>query len=504
MCTKGLPNHREVIIQFNDYLPMAGDFVEVRDDAEEGFIFVCKVVEPHIFNPHYADPRLVQEGLRHEIDSRLIVPSEGLYSYRMGLARILRDLRDGKPIFGGYVPKPGSEVHKLEPKHLKSLLGLDGNLRLGWLLRPEGVEFTPRLDTIFREHSVTCGVTRWGKSYANAVLMEEAVKAGKTVLVIDPHGEYGSFSEPNDVGADELPSGLKPRAFSTKIFSPPGFVGEGERELTIAFSDLEPPEIIELLQVSGENQIAVIYEAVSMLRNEGRRYGVDEFIKALEEARSELGVQAATRSIAARLRSLERHVKIFGSGVDPNDLVEEGAISVINLSGLDIMAQRIIVACVLRRLFNERKYGRVPEFAVFVDEAPRFVPQDGNPPSKPVIEELAREGLKFGISLHVIAQRPTELSTTVRDESVTKIFLKLTGRVELDFVRNTIGELAPELVDVVPNLNKGEAVIVGTCTSYIPVPIKFRPRQSKHAGTGYLKTRTQTQRHQTLSHFINC
>jgi len=486
-----MPNHRDVLVQFiAKNVPKAGLFVEIRDD-KKGLNFIGKIIKPHIYNPYYADRRLVQEALYHTNDSRMLVPSSDDLTIKTGIVRILRTLKNEKTIFGGEVPEPGSEVHEIRSEEIKDILGFtDGGLRIGHLLQFPEVEVHIDSDLFFKEHSLTCGVTRWGKSYTNAVLIEETVKKGKAVLVIDPHGEYGSFQEPNNQQneIENLPTDLKPTGFKTVIFTPSTFAREGERPLTIAFSELQASEIVELTNISGENQIAIVYEAARRLR--GQRYDVERFIEAMRAARDNLRITAAIESVIARLRVLQRDIEIFGQGINPRDIIKGGQISIINLSGLDLRTQSVIVTCLLRRLFYERQYGTIPEFSVFIDEAQRFVPDKRESMSRSIIEELVKEGLKFGISVHLIAQRPTELSNTVRSETGTKIFHKLIEASEIQYVRNVIGELAPELIDMIPTLNKGEAIIVGACTNYIPVPIKIRPRQSKHLGrTGELRRR---------------
>ena len=482
VCSLELPTHRDVLVQFmENHEPRAGEFVEIRDD-KLGKNFIAKITRPHKYSEYYVDRRVIDVTLRSTRDSRMLIPTTG--TYRVGVARILGIIDENNVIqFTGDVPEPGAEVHAISENRLKKVLGFkEDGLRIGYLTDYPNIEVRLDADIFVEEHSVTCGVTRWGKSYTNAVIIEELVKKGIAVLIIDPHGEYSSFQVPNDKPEEirELPPDLKPRAFHTTMFSPPGFSHNGTRELNIRFSDLEPEEIVELLNVTGENQIAVIYEAAKML--EGKSYDVEMFIKAMRLAREKLKISASIESVAARLRVLQSGLGIFGKGTDPRELIREGQISIVNLSGLDIRAQRILVACLLRRLYHERQYGNIPEFAVFIDEAQRFAPHIGEPISKKVINTLVREGLKFGISVHVILQRPTELSEVVRGEAGTKIFHRLIESSEIKYASNVLEVTAPELVDALPRLSRGEVIIVGGCTNYIPIRVKVRPRQSKHIG----------------------
>jgi hypothetical protein len=353
---------------------------------------------------------------------------------------------------------------------------------LGALSSRQDIEVSLNPEFFMTDHVVTCGVTRFGKSYSNAVIIEELVKANRPVLVIDPHGEYYSFSQVNDNAQeiDSLPSELEPRKFNTVIYAPPSFLEPGEHELTVSFSDLEPSEIVELTGIEGENQIALVYECARALQ--GKSYNVDAFVSHMRTVKEDLNINVAIESIAARLRVLQRGIGVFGKGFDPKELIVPGQITVITLSGLDSRAQQVLVTSLLRRLFYERQWGRLVPFTVAIDEAQRFAPETSDPVSKGVIEELVKEGLKFGVNVLAMSQRPTELSNTIRAQSETKIFHKLTEAADINYVAGLLEKVSPRIMDNLTRLGRGEAIVAGSCTNYLPVSIRFRPRQSRHAG----------------------
>lgn len=483
VCDQETPNSTEFKFQVGQNPPRIrpNDFVIVKDKE-----LIGKVAKVYSYNEYFESPKMVEDSMQRGYDLKRETPSGS--GWTQAEVKILGERKDTQYEFTGRHPEPGEKVHKLPPSLLREIL----NFRRKGILLGTLTQFPKvraRLDTgVFTtEHSHTVGVTRWGKSYTNAVLIEELFKKGYSILVVDPHGEYRSFQEPNDKGEEvsSLPKDLEPRGFETTVFAPSGFTRGEEEELRVGFSELRPSEIIEITKTSGENQIAVIRETYNRLR--GREYDVSDFIAGMEETKQAMEISAATSSVAARLMVFQRDVGVFGKGLEPTDVIEKGKISVLNLSGVGVRTQRIITTCILRRLFSERMRKNIPKFSLFVDEAQRFVPQGINPISKGVIEEYIKEGLKFGVNVHLISQRATEISTTARSQTGTKIFHKLTEKSELNYASNLIGEEMANARDLLRRLSKGEAIVVGGATNYIPVRVNIRPRQSKHIGKEEIK-----------------
>jgi len=488
VCDEDTPTSSEFKAQLQKEFENAlctGDFVITQEEPR----VLAQVTRVAPYHQYYTLPMSVVDSLTKDYDLAEEAPPTSAWTIIN--ARVLGEIQNASIVYSGRAPQPGQKVYRASINEISYCLNLrEKGVCVGKLFSRPDLLVNLDDQLFLNEHTVTFGVTRFGKSYSNAVLVEELLKAGRAILVIDPHGEYFSFEQPND-SADEienLPQGLAPRGFRTVTYSPPMFREGKERVLTVSFSELEASEIVELTGIEGENQIAVVYETVRGLR--GHVYRIDEFVQGMRDVKQELGISVAVESIAARLRVLQRGIGIFGDSFNPGELIELGQITIINLSGLDLRAQQVLVTCLLRRLFNERQFGNIPQFALVVDEAQRFVPEGSAPVSKPVIEEIAKEGLKFGISLHIMAQRPTEVSKTVRSESETKLFHRLSEAADVSYAVSILEKASPELVDAVTRLSKGEAILTGGCTNYIPIRVAVRPRQSRHAGrTGTMRLR---------------
>ncbi len=334
--------------------------------------FVAVITSPHVHTEEYSDPALVRFYTQRGRDPSQVLPDIGSYMY---LSARLIGTWDGQTLkFDGSVPRAGTDVMEISDSKLKKIFNFDGEgIFLGHMFFYPEIEIRLNKDIFMREHSAIFGVTRSGKSYTSGVVLEELIKIGSPVLILDPHGEYGTLSSPNDVlqETSKLKSiGLEPKPFEIQEFSPPMFVdaSRGEREIAVNFSDLEPHEIIELAKFSGENQEALIFETCRDLR--GTNYSIDEFLSRASGLNRQLNLTSMS-IIEARIRVLERR-GVFGTGVVPNELIRNGQVAVVNLSGLDLNTQQITVTAILRRLFRARTHGEIPAFSLFMEEAHRF------------------------------------------------------------------------------------------------------------------------------------
>ena len=119
---------------------------------------------------------------------------------------------------------------------------------------------------------------------------------------------------------------------------------------------------------------------------------------------------------------------------------------------------------------------------VVCEEAHRYVPGDGAlgfGPTRRAIDRIAKEGRKYGVSLCLVSQRPSELSPGSLSQCGTIVALRLSNERDQTFVRNALPEGSDWLIRTLPALGTGEAVIVGEGVS-VPMQIRF---DSLPAGT---------------------
>ena len=175
-------------------------------------------------------------------------------------------------------------------------------------------------------------------------------------------------------------------------------------------------------------------------------------------------------------------LQLFDKTDNPSffDLAQPGKLTVIDLSELiDLRKKQIIVSYISRRLFYARREKTIPPVLLVLEEAHQFIPQQSSEEtaiSRPIMQTIAREGRKFGVSLCVISQRPILLSTTVLAQCNTHIILRITNPYDLKHIGESSEGLDSRALDMITSLRVGEALIVGEATHY---PLFFKVRQRK-------------------------
>lgn len=109
------------------------------------------------------------------------------------------------------------------------------------------------------------------------------------------------------------------------------------------------------------------------------------------------------------------------------------------------------------------------------EEAHNYVPRDNHSAyraSRKSIERIAKEGRKYGLSLMVVSQRPSEVSETIFAQCNNFISLRLTNDADQAYVRRLFPDNANAITEILPNLAPGECVVVGDAV-LLPAVIKM-------------------------------
>jgi DNA helicase HerA-like ATPase len=89
-----------------------------------------------------------------------------------------------------------------------------------------------------------------------------------------------------------------------------------------------------------------------------------------------------------------------------------------------------------------------------------------------ILSRIAKEGRKYGISLGLITQRPSDLAEGVLSQCGTIISMRLNNERDQAFVRAAMPEGARGFLDAIPALRNRECIICGEGVS-IPMRVSF-------------------------------
>jgi len=114
-------------------------------------------------------------------------------------------------------------------------------------------------------------------------------------------------------------------------------------------------------------------------------------------------------------------------------------------------------------------------FLLVYEEAHKYAPRSGlarYKASLSAIERIAKEGRKYGISLLISSQRPSEISETIFSQCSNFLAMRLTNPDDQSYVRRLLPDTLGNLTEGMPALEQGEAILIGDavtmpCVVYI-------------------------------------
>lgn len=386
------------------------------------------------------------------------------------------------------VPKspfsPGDKVFKADETLIKQTLGLmKGDVYIG-LLEGQNIRVNLDANNLVQKHCSILAKTGAGKSYTSGVILEELLEKNVPLLIIDPHGEYGTL---------KLPNKEKPEMFERYGISPKGF----EDVVTIytpANRSLNPSAdslfrlnginlgVKDLMQYfsdeHSQNQTGILFEAVSKLKAEKTAYTIEDIIIEVGQNKSKI-----KWNVISKLETLRETGILSDNATTISELVQDGRASIIDMKGVNPDLQALIVAKLCSDLFEARKLNTVPPCMLVLEEAHNFCPEKGfgGTVSSDILRTIASEGRKFGLGLMVVSQRPARVDKNILSQCNTQIIMKVTNPNDLQAISKGLEGISSEVVEDIKRLSPGVAMIVST---YIerPVLVDIRVRKSKHGG----------------------
>ena len=161
------------------------------------------------------------------------------------------------------------------------------------------------------------------------------------------------------------------------------------------------------------------------------------------------------------------------------------SIKVIDFSEVPADILPVIVGLVARIIYQVQFWSAAEDrrpIAFVCDEAHLYLPRkEGNPVERRAVEafeKIAKEGRKYGVALMIISQRPSDVSATILSQCNNIISLRLTNADDQATVRKLLPESLESLLEALPIMDVGEAMVVGDSV-LLPSRIKIEPPKEK-------------------------
>jgi DNA helicase HerA-like ATPase len=166
-------------------------------------------------------------------------------------------------------------------------------------------------------------------------------------------------------------------------------------------------------------------------------------------------------------------------------------ITILDLSGVPSSILELLVGSILNIVYDslfwsrEKSEGGISRpLLVVMEEAHRYLSADHKSLASEVVQKIAKEGRKYGVGAMVVSQRPSEVDETILSQCGTYFALRLSNPSDRARVKGTLPDGLVSLLDVLPVLKTGEAIVMGEAAKLpmrcrITLPVKeHRPKSS--------------------------
>jgi DNA helicase HerA-like ATPase len=154
-------------------------------------------------------------------------------------------------------------------------------------------------------------------------------------------------------------------------------------------------------------------------------------------------------------------------------------ISIVDVSGVPSEITSVVVSVLARMVFDYAIWSRTEAqkpLLLVCEEAHRYVPKDEHQENgqavRKILERIAKEGRKYGVSLGLITQRPSDLAEGVLSQCGTIVSMRLNNDRDQACVRAAMPEGARGFLDAIPALRNRECIVCGEGVA-IPIRVRF-------------------------------
>ena len=423
-------------------------------------------------------------------------------------------------------PVLNEAVYNMSPQELQVIFAKQTApcIEVGRLQQDNSIVAKVRIDDMLSKHFAIIGSTGSGKSCTVALVLQAILDenpAGHVVL-FDPHNEYSkSFGDRAEVitGATlDLPLWLFDFVETVELLTSDIEDQAREEEEILHDVILKAKRLFDRAMARNDVSAQVklddieqeLQRATHISLDSPVPYRIRDVVKLIDhqmgrlENNNNLGPYKRLKRRIATLMADPRYAFIFRNQAKPLPIdqivgrifrlpVAGKPISILDFSSIPSETLNVVVSVVSRLAFELATWSRrrIPILLV-CEEAHRYIPRDPNlgfHSTRRIIGRIAKEGRKYGVSLGIISQRPSELEPSTLSQCSTIFSMRLSNELDQNFVRAAVPDGAQELLSFLPSLGTAETMVFGEAVN-LPMRVllnnlaeEYRPHSSSASFT---------------------
>ena len=389
-------------------------------------------------------------------------------------------------------PIPGSDVLPVTTEDMRAIFAAsdEPHIEIGTVYPTDDIRGTLYVDPMLGKHFAVLGSTGTGKSTSVSLILHRISELSPEghIVMIDPHGEYSAAfkgcGEIFNVDNLQLPYWLMNFEEHCEVF----LTSQGadrQRDADILAKSLlaartKGKDLSTLGKVTVDSPIpylltdlnTVLVNEMGKLDRAGDTQPFQRLKTKLDELRADprytfmfsgMLVSDSMGGFLAKLFRLPSHGR---------------PVSIVDVSGVPSEITSVVVSVLARMVFDYAIWSRTEAqrpLLLVCEEAHRYVPKDEHADGQAVrkiLERIAKEGRKYGVSLGLITQRPSDLAEGVLSQCGTIIAMRLNNDRDQACVRAAMPEGARGFLDAIPALRNRECIVCGEGVA-IPIRVRF-------------------------------
>ena len=443
----------------SDKMPKVGEYVTIEYDGKKVLGMIENLIRGNdALNVDINDFKAIQKISQIGADD----------NYIRGKVKILGDVNDNLKLPRTPV-LPGTEIKLADKDTLNEIFKVKNPIKLGCLVNQSDVDVNVEANPILSRHLAILAMTGAGKSNTVSVLIDQMLQYGVPIFVFDMHGEYVGANFPNgDVNVIKPKINPKYMEFYEikKLMNIPSNAVIQERHFREAFMDAN-----EQLSEGTESTIDFLDLMYDYLKVKS---GLDDESGKIDKS----VVDVMNKINDAKLK----YSNLFYQNA-PNIIsnIKHSHVNVLDLSQVDEYVASVLVSHILRNSLQRSKDAAhsgnkedlLKDSVFFIlEEAHILAPNKRDSDSKRWIQRVAREGRKFGLGLCLVSQSPKTVDHDALSQMNNMIILRLVEPEDQRHVQSASESLSQDLVNQLPSLNVGEAIVLGLM-SKVPTLVKI-------------------------------
>jgi DNA helicase HerA-like ATPase len=346
------------------------------------------------------------------------------------------------------------------------------------------------VDDLLAKHFAVLGTSGSGKSCAVALVLASILERNRNahVVLLDPHAEYsnafGEIADRVNVDNLRLPLWLLNFEEACRTLIRGGTVHEQQSQAeilknAIAFARRHHAKDAPASSITVDTPVPFnVFDLVRHINEEMGRLGKPDSATPYLRLRSRLESMREDRRFAFMFDRLaeDNLSEIIGRML--RIPVGGKPLTIIDLSGVPAEVTDVVVSLLCRMIFDFALWAdrsRMPPLLLVCEEAQRYVPADeriGFAETARAISRIAKEGRKYGISLALVTQRPTELSVHALSQCGTVFALRLGEELDQRYIANMLPNAPRGMLAALPSLPTQEAIVFGEGVR-LPMRVRF-------------------------------